>query len=214
MKKTSWVAMVALLCGYPVCGAVDSYDDLITETASACRTPGKFLTDDFTNSVVRFHDAHTGLTERCAADLSLALALTYKRNHEDGQSGDLACYDRCVGLLTNIVGRKEAGLPSWIRYAAMFEHVVLLNEDDKKRESFNVSTNALTLIEACSPDVSVTNFWNDLISFEGCAGAAIQDAFRLNAALTLADEGRWSEVPAYTNRLSPALIKTFRKDVR
>lgn len=213
MNKGLIFAMGSLLVIMSSSGAIDNYNELVERSILSCQMPSRFLSDEFTNSVVQFRIGHTGAIERSTADLSIALSLSYRRDNVDGLSGDAVCHSTCVDLLTNIVYNSNLSSNSWIRYAAAFEYAGLLNEDGKKDASLCLSTNALSSLAINPPDMSVTNFWNALIAFKRCPNTSIADAFRMNAALILADENKWLEVQSYTNQLPASLIMLFAKDV-
>ncbi len=203
--------MLSALSGY---AAFNDYNDLVNATISACRMPEQFLNPGFTNSVIQFRIAHPGARDRRAADLSLAMAMSYRYDNDEDCMGDSEYENQCISLLTNIVNSTGLSANSWLRYAAAFEYAEFLNEMNKKDVGYSVSTNMLAQMRVAPPDMTVSNFWDDAMVMKGCRGVSIENAFKLNAALVLHDKGCFQELVALTNQLPLSVKRLFNEDVR
>ena len=213
MRATVFAGVVLLGAARAFC-AIDSYDELVGITMAACNRSEVFLLDSFTNDVACYRRVCTGAVERCTADLSMVVALAYRLDNDEGLVGSGVSRLLCVNTLTNVLSVADLPVDSWVWYASAFELASILNGDEKGAESFCVTTNALARLSQFPPNMMVTNFWNGLMALENCRGLSIQTALQLNAAVILADEGKWEDVVVYTNHLPAVAIKMFEDDMR
>ncbi len=188
-------------------GSINNYEDLIHTTIQACNEPSEFLSSAYTNDVITYRNGCTGTYARCAADLSLAICLMYRMDNDEDCVGNNACYEWHQLLVTNILASADISAGCWIRYAAGVEFMHGLNHGGQFLEGFIHSTNMLAQIVANPPDMGNTNFWNGMVRLQGCQGITLPMAFKINAAIQLAEQNQFSEILHYTNSLPAVVIE-------
>ena len=199
---------------YVSLGGINTYNELISSTIQACDTPELLLTESFTNDVVGYRAVCTNVHEQCAADLTLAISLMHRVEHDEGCVGNNACFLRHQSLVSNIVYHTGLAAGVWIRYAAAVEYMSGLNYDNQQVTSFILSTNMLAKIEAQSPDMGVSNYWMSMSRWMKIPNETLPTVFRLNAAIWLAEHNRGEEVGAFTNSLPVSAINMFLDDIK
>ena len=194
-------------------GVIADYNDLIHMTIEACKQPNQFLQANYTNDVMNYRCGCTNAQSQCAADLSLALCLMYRMDHDSKCVGNDACYEWHQSLVSNVLFSAELDRRSWVRYAAGTEYVIGLNYNNHPLDGFVVSTNMLAQLAANPAEMGSTNFWDGMMCLYQSQGCSPQIGFQLNAALVLADQKRWTEVVSYTNSLPSFAIEIFLANI-
>ena len=195
-------------------GEIGSYEELIRYTALACAEPRLLLSSAYTNDLENYRNACTNACERSAADLSLSISLMFRMDNDELSMASDECFALHQSLVSNVVYSTELDQGSWIRYAAAMEYVCGLNYGNHSQDGFAVSTNMLSMMLTYPVDMGHTNFWNEMSRLLKCPDMTLGTAFRLNAALALAEEERWSEVGQYTNSLPISAIVIFQDDLQ
>ena len=207
------VLLVIAVVTFFVQGAITDYNDLIHMTIETCKHPSRFLLANYTNDVMSYRGGCTNAQSRGAADLSLALCLMYRMDHDSKCIGNDACYEWHQSLVSNVLFSAELDRRSWVRYAAGTEYVIGLNYNNHPLDGFVVSTNMLAQLAANPAEMGSTNFWDGMMCLYQSQGCSPQTGFQLNAALVLADQKRWTEVVSYTNSLPSFAIEIFLANI-
>ena len=209
-----WIFLLAV-GGYALSalGTITDYNDLIHMTIEACKQPNQFLHANYTNDVMNYRCGCTNAQSRSAADLSLALCLMYRMDHDSKCVGNATCYEWHQSLVSNVLFSAELDQRSWVRYAAGAEYVMGLNYGNHPLEGFVVSTNMLAQLAVNPVDMGSTNFWDGMMCLYESQGCSPQTGFLLNAALVLAEQKRWEEVIPYTNSLPSFAIEIFLENI-
>ena len=124
------------------------------------------------------------------------------------------CFKRHQCLVSNILASAELAQGSWIRYAAALEYVCGFNYDNRSDKGFSLSTNMLANLAATPIDMGHTNYWDAMARLMKCSSLTLPMALKLNAAITLAEQNRWSEVGIYTNGMPHSAIEVFMDELR
>ena len=202
-----------LVCAAVVCcvHAADTltYDEMVTMAIGACTHRERLLSASFTNSLVRFSSVSTNTQEKSAAELALALAL--KERYD--RALDCPAFDLSQQMSSNIAFGVVLPDDCWVKYAAAFDYMRGLNADGRERDGFVLSTNMVSRLADITPNMSVTNFWNGILSMERCAPMSFASAFKLNAAMDLARRGEWSALYSYTNSLPRECMQVFQEEL-
>lgn len=184
-------------------GEIKSYGDLVSHISVALNDKTKFQSPAFTNELAAFADSATNVEFRVTAELGRALAL-----HEIAEAtADADSFNLGFGLISNVLNASNCPMNAWQRYAAMSIFCDYLNTVGKYSDGFNVSTNALDLIERFVPKLESSNFWAPLMSYDGVPGASVKQAFQVNAAAMSVLLGNKVAVHAFTNGLPSSLVR-------
>ena len=211
MKKTLFFVLSTWTCA--LLGEITSYNELIAATIDACNEPDILLAEAFTNDMVNYRNACTNVQGRCAVDLSLAISLMHRLDHDEECVGSQSQFARHQMLVSNVVHCTELEECSWIRYAAAVEYVQGLNLDNQQSAGFIFSTNMLAKIMISPPDMGQTNYWNSMSQWMKCPNEALATVFRMNAAIWLAEQNRMAEFETFTNSLPSSAIRKVFDDI-
>lgn len=187
--------------------------ELVDLTSEACSHAEQLLTDGFTNRISELRASSSSELERGAADLALAISLYYRLDHDESAIGNEAILARHQTITSNLCYSIGQSTSDWIKYQSGFQYVCGLNYSGMDAEGFAASTNILERIRRERPVFEGTNFWSSYVKCTCGTNLSIQEAFRLNAALSLAHAGRMAEVAPYTNDLSAAAMDLFARDL-
>ena len=88
-----------------------------------------------------------------------------------------------------------------------------LNYGSRFLEGLSFTTNMLARLSERPCDLTVTNYWAAMMRLCKAPMLVPADAFRLNAAILLADQNRWAEVVVYTNSLPASAVELFVSDL-
>lgn len=212
MKNSLLLLLIAMVGSLP--GEEPSYETLINATIQACDEPAILLSDSFTNRIAVYKAACTNVQGRCAADLSLAISLMHRMDCDEKCVGNDDCYNLHQALVSNIFYSADLDYASWIRYAAAAEYMGGLNFDSCDDAAFSLSTNMIARTAVCPPEMGQTNFWNAMSRWMGCSNETFSTAYRLNAAIWLAEHGRQAEMGSYTNAMPTSAIKLLLDEIR
>lgn len=193
---------------------IGHYDELISATIKACDNPDILQSVAYTNDIANFRNACTNAEERCATDLALAISLMHRMDHDEDSVGAATCFERHQYLVSNILASAELAQGSWIRYAAALEYVCGFNYDNRSDKGFSLSTNMLANLAATPIDMGHTNYWDAMARLMKCSSLTLPMALKLNVAITLAEQNRWSEVGVYTNGMPHSAIEVFMDELR
>ena len=216
MKRISKLALIAvsILTSSSALGEIAFYNELIQATIQACDNSDMLLTPSYTNDLSVFRNLCTNAEEWCATDLALAISLMHRMEHDEDSVGDATCFERHQCLVSNILASAELAQGSWIRYAAALEYVCGFNYDNRSDKGFSLSTNMLASLAATPIDMGLTNYWDAMSRLMKCSSLTLPMALKLNAAITLAEQNRWSEVGIYTNGMPHSAIEVFMDELR
>lgn len=202
------VLVLFQIASISVYATIDTYEDLVSRTAAACRNRSLF-SSTFTNDVVRYKNRTVDTAHRCAADLALSF---YLMNRYDKECDTSALTIHNV-LVSNVLFNASIPADSWIRYAAGFEYISGLNIDGRYEDGFIVTTNLISLATTASPRMSEPNFWDAMMDREACSEATVLDALRLIAAIELYEKREFSRLGTYTNAMPSRIYRYYREEV-
>ena len=188
-------------------GEIVCYNDLIHDTIQACNNIDILLTDAYTNSIVNYRNSCTNVQEACAADLSLALSLSCRMDHDSACIGNLECFDMYQSLVSNVVYNEALDGGIWLKYAAALEYIISLNESGQRDAGFDLSTNMLARLSNCAVDMGPTNYWNSMSRLLVGSDMSLETVFKINAAIFVAEHNRWQEFASFTNSLSTTEVE-------
>ena len=216
MKRISTWALIAvfMLISFSAFGEITCYNELIQAAIQACDNSEMLLTPSYTNDLSIFRNLCTNAEERCATDLALAISLMHRMDHDEDSVGDATCFERHQSLVSNILASAELAQRSWIRYEAALEYVCGFNYDNRSDKGFSLTTNMLANLTATPIDMGHTNYWDAMARLMKCSSLTLPMVLKLNAAITLAEQNRWSEVGFYTNGISHSAIEVFIDELR
>lgn len=192
-----------LLTAMVFSGEIKSYEDLVLHISGALNEKTKFQRPSFTNELAAFADSATNVEFRVTAKLGMALAL-----HEIAETtADADSFNLGFGLISNVLNASNCPMNAWQRYAAMSISCDYLNAVGKYSDSFNVSTNALDLVERFAPKLETPNFWSPPMFYDGVPGASVKQSFQVNAAAMSVLLGNKEAVHVFTNGLPSSLVR-------
>lgn len=198
------VCMVATFFAcFTGCAEIASYSELVALISNALQNKEMLRGVSFTNEVGTFAESTTNELHFVTARLGLALAFLEIAN----SSGDDHLYEYGLDVVTNALLSPSCPMTAWQRYAGMSILCDYLNEDSKYANSFEVSTNAIALIDSCNPNLESPNFWPSLTQYDGIPGASLREAFQVNAAAARVMAGDWENVGIFTNGLPPTIME-------
>lgn len=204
MKVSVCIVATVLAC-FSSQAEIESYSDLVDSISNALQNKELFHDPSFTNEVVAFAGSTTNGLHSVTAMLGLSLA--FLEIAESSMEDSL--YVTGLDAVTNALQSPFCPTTAWQRYAGMSILCDYLNYDAKYAESFEVSTNAIALIDSCNPNLESPNFWAALTQFDNIPGASLREAFQINAAGSRIMSGVFEDVGVFTNGLPQNIMESL-----
>lgn len=184
---------------------IESYPELVDMISNALQNKELLCDPSFTNEVVAFAGSTTNELHSVTAMMGLSLAFL-----EIAQSSmEDSLYITGLDVVTNALQSPSCPMAAWQRYAGMSILCDYLNYDAEYAESFEVSTNAIALIDSCQPNLESPNFWAALTQYDDIPGASLREAFQINAAGARIMSGVFDDVGVFTNGLPQNIMESL-----